>query len=43
MVRWTIHVDPHWKDRVMELSDAERSSITDVMDHIFRTYFEGTC
>jgi hypothetical protein len=42
MVRWTIHVDLHWKDRVMELSDAERSRITDVMDHIVRTYFEST-
>jgi hypothetical protein len=40
MVRWTIHVDPHWKDRVMELSDAQRVSLTDVMDDVFRTYFE---
>jgi hypothetical protein len=43
MVRWTIHVDLHGKDRVMELSDAERSRITDVMDHIVRMYVEGTC
>jgi hypothetical protein len=40
MVRWTIHVDPHWKERVMELSDAQRTSITDVVDAVFRTYFE---
>jgi hypothetical protein len=42
-VRWTIHVDRRWRDRVMELSDAERASITDVMDRIFRAYFESTC
>jgi hypothetical protein len=41
-VRWTIHVDRRWRDRVMELSDAERSSITDVMDRIFRSAFEHT-
>jgi hypothetical protein len=41
-VRWTIHVDRRWRDRVIELSDAERASITDVMDRIFRTYFEST-
>jgi hypothetical protein len=40
MVRWTIHVDPQWKERVMELSDAQRVSLTDVMDDIFRHYFE---
>ena len=40
MVRWTIHVDPHWKNRVMELSDAQRTSLTDVVDDIFRAYFE---
>jgi hypothetical protein len=43
MVRWTMHVDPQGNDRVMERLDAERSRITDVMDHIVRTYFEGTC
>ena len=42
MVRWTIHVDPHWKDRVLELSDAQRTSITDVVDEVFRQYFERT-
>jgi hypothetical protein len=43
-VRWTIHVDRRWRDRVMELSDAERASITDVMDRILRAYFEaGSC
>jgi hypothetical protein len=40
MVRWTIHVDPHWKARVMELSDAQRTSMTDVVDEVFRAYFE---
>jgi hypothetical protein len=40
-VRWTIHVDRRWRDRVIELSDAERASITDVMDRIFREYFEA--
>jgi hypothetical protein len=40
MARWTIHVDPHWKERVMELSDAQRTSITDVVDEVFRAYFE---
>ena len=41
-VRWTIHVDRRWRDRVIELSDAERASITDVMDpgtHNIRTEF----
>jgi transposase len=43
-VRWTIHVDRRWRDRVIDLSDAERASITDVMDRIFREYFEaGSC
>jgi hypothetical protein len=40
-VRWTIHVDRRWWDRVIELSDAERASMTDVMDRIFREYFEA--
>ena len=40
-VRWTIHVDRRWRDRVIELSDAERASITEVMDRILREYFEA--
>jgi hypothetical protein len=40
-VRWTIHVDRRWRDRVMDLSDAERASITDVMDRILREYCEA--
>jgi hypothetical protein len=41
-IRWTIHIDPVWKERVMELSDAQRTSLTDVVDDIFRVYFERT-
>jgi hypothetical protein len=41
-IRWTIHIDPVWKERVMELSDAQRTSLTDVVDDIFRAYFERT-
>jgi hypothetical protein len=42
MVRWTIHVDPAWVNRVKELSDAQRMSQADVVDDIFRAYFERT-
>jgi hypothetical protein len=41
-VRWTIHIDPRWRDRIMELSDAQRISIADVVDDICRAYFERT-
>jgi hypothetical protein len=40
MVRWTIHIDRRWRDRIMEMSDAQRTSIADVVDDICRSYFE---
>jgi hypothetical protein len=40
-ISWTVHLDPTWKARVEELADAERRRLTDVVDEIFRTYFEG--
>jgi hypothetical protein len=40
MVRWTIHIDQQWRDRIMEISDAQRTSIADVVDDICRHYFE---
>jgi hypothetical protein len=42
MVRWTIHIDRRWRDRIMEISDAQRTSIADVVDDICRGYFERT-
>jgi hypothetical protein len=42
MVRWTIHIDRRWRDRIMEISDAQRTSIADVVDDICRSYFERT-
>lgn len=42
MVRWTIHIDRRWRDGIMELSDAQRTSIADVVDDICRHYFERT-
>lgn len=41
-VRWTIHIDRRWRDRIMELSDAQRTSIADVVDDLCRSYFERT-
>ena len=42
MVRWTIHIDRRWRDRIMEISDAQRTSMADVVDDICRAYFERT-
>jgi hypothetical protein len=42
MVRWTIHIDRRWRDRIMEIADAQRTSIADVVDDICRSYFERT-
>lgn len=40
MVRWTIHIDRRWRDRIMEIADAQRISIADVVDDLCRAYFE---
>jgi hypothetical protein len=42
MVRWTIHIDRRWRDRIMEIADAQRTSMADVVDDICRAYFERT-
>jgi hypothetical protein len=42
MVRWTIHIDRRWRDRIMEIANAQRTSIADVVDDICRSYFERT-
>jgi hypothetical protein len=42
MVRWTIHIDRRWRDGIMVISDAQRTSIADVVDDICRHYFERT-
>ena len=42
MVRWTIHIDRRWRDRIMEISDAQRTSMADVVDDLCRAYFERT-
>jgi hypothetical protein len=42
MVRWTIHIDRRWRDRIMEIADAQRTSMADVLDDICRAYFERT-
>lgn len=40
-VRWTVHIDPALKDKILAESDARRLSLTDTVDLIVRQYFEG--
>jgi hypothetical protein len=40
LVRWTIHIDRRWRDRIMEIADAQRTSIADVVDDMCRANFE---
>jgi transposase len=40
-VRWTVHIDPQLKEKIMAESDARRLSLTDTVDLIVRQYFEG--
>jgi hypothetical protein len=40
MVRWTIHVDERWRDRIQEIAYAQRTSIADVVDDLLRAAFE---
>lgn len=40
-VRWTVHIDPQLKDRILAESDARRLSLTDTVDIIVPSYFEG--
>ena len=40
-VRWTVHIDPALKDKILAESDARRLSLTDTVDIIVRHYFEG--
>ena len=39
-VRWTVHIDPALKDKILAESDARRLSLTDTVDLIVRHYFE---
>jgi hypothetical protein len=40
-VRWTVHIDPQLKEKILAESDARRLSLTDTVDIIVRAYFEG--
>jgi hypothetical protein len=40
-VRWTVHIDPQLKEKILAESDARRLSLTDTVDIIVRHYFEG--
>jgi hypothetical protein len=40
MVRWTIHIDRRWRDRIMEIANAQRTRIADVVDDMCRSYCE---
>jgi len=40
-VRWTVHIDPALKDKILAEADARRLSLTDAVDIIVRHYFEG--
>ena len=40
-VRWTVHIDPQLKEKILAESDARRLSLTDTVDLIVRQYFEG--
>jgi hypothetical protein len=40
-VRWTVHIDPVLKEKILAESDARRQSLTDTVDIIVRHYFEG--
>jgi hypothetical protein len=41
-VRWTVHIDPALKDKILAESDARRLSLTDTVDTIVRHYFEAS-
>jgi hypothetical protein len=42
MVRWTMHIDQQWRARMMESSDAQRTSLADVVDEISHSFCEQT-